>query len=72
MLSFRLLRVLDVEFRLFESYSASKLNFQKYHHMKHARATIEEHGTLEICATGPDETAHKTLTKVKVVFYILL
>ena len=60
----RLLRVLDVSFRLFEAYSASSLNFRKFHHLKYAKATILEHGALAISDTGVDETAHKLLPKV--------
>ena len=56
---------MDVEFRLFEDYSASNLNFRKYHHMRHARESVAEHGSLAIYNTGADETAHKEGPKVR-------
>jgi hypothetical protein len=60
----RLLASLDVSFRLFEDYSASALCFRKYHHMKHIRESIEQHGSLAIMCTGADENAHKEGPKV--------
>jgi hypothetical protein len=57
---------LDVTLRLFEDYSASRLNFRKFHHMKHAADDIEEHGSTAIYNTGPDETAHKEGPKVHI------
>ena len=55
---------MNVDVRLFEDYSASSLNFRKYHHMRHARESVEEHASLAIYNTGADEMAHKEGPKV--------
>ena len=59
---------MNVEFRLFEDYSASSLNFRKFHHMRHVRESVEEHGSLAIYNTGADEMAHKEGPKVRRLF----
>ena len=55
---------MDIEFRLFEDHSASRLCFRKYHHTKHIVDSIQNHGSLAIYNTGADEAAHKEGPKV--------
>lgn len=56
---------MNVGFRIFEEYSASRLCFRKYHQLKHLVLSILMHACPHIYSSEADEAAHKEGPKVR-------